>query len=100
MRITFLSPTINMGGGTRVMVIYAEQLIRLGHTVRIISPPLQPIPFARKLRACLTGKGWNGERPPSMSYLDGSPVQHHVLDRWRPIVDEDVPEGDVVIATW
>ena len=23
-----------------------------------------------------------------------------IIDRWRPIVDEDVPDGDVVIATW
>ena len=31
MRITFISPTVNMGGGTRVVVIYAERLMRMGH---------------------------------------------------------------------
>ena len=35
-----------------------------------------------------------------MSHLDGSGLDHHVLDRWRPVTDVDVPDGDVVIATW
>src|SRR5262249_32608547 len=36
----------------------------------------------------------------TQSYFDGSGVEHHVLERQRPVVNEDVPEGDIVIATW
>ena len=35
-----------------------------------------------------------------MSYLEGTAVKHQVLDRWRPVSDDDVPDGDAVIATW
>jgi glycosyltransferase involved in cell wall biosynthesis len=27
-------------------------------------------------------------------------VNHRVLERWRPITDQDLPDADVVIATW
>ena len=46
------------------------------------------------------GNGWPGDPPPPMSYLEGTAVKHHVLDRWRPVSDDDVPDGDAVIATW
>ena len=32
--------------------------------------------------------------------LDGSGVDHQILERWRPVTDKDVPDGDIVIATW
>src|SRR6476661_5826668 len=100
MRITFISPTVNMGGGTRVVVIYAERLMRMGHTVRIVSPPPRPISSVRKLKSWLMGNGWPGDPPPPMSYLEGTAVKHQVLDRSRPVSDDDVPDGDAVIATW
>jgi glycosyltransferase involved in cell wall biosynthesis len=89
-----------MGGGTKVMVIYAQQLMRMGHVVRIISPPSPTVPLSQKLKSCLMGSGWPRDPLPPKSHLDGSGVDHHVLDRWRPITDGDVPDGDVVIATW
>ena len=39
MKITFLSPPLNMGGGTRVIAIYAEYLAKNGHDVLVVSPP-------------------------------------------------------------
>jgi glycosyltransferase involved in cell wall biosynthesis len=101
MRITFISPTVNMGGGTRVVVIYAQHLMRMGHSVRIISPPPLILPLGRRFKSWLKGSGWPSNNPPApKSYLDGSGVEHLVLDRWRPVIDDDVPDGDVVIATW
>lgn len=99
MRITFISPTVNMGGGTRVVVIYAQQLMCLGHSVRIISPPPRVTPFAQKVRSWLKGTGGSDNASPE-SYLNRSGVDHLVLDRWRPVVNDDVPDADVVIATW
>lgn len=100
MRITFISPTVNMGGGTKVVAIYAKALARMGHVVCLVSPPPQSVPFHRKLKSFLTGTGWPGDSPMPRSHLDGSGLDHHVLDRWRPVTDDDVPEADVVIATW
>ena len=37
MRITFILPTVSLSGGIRVVVIYAQALMRMGHMVRIIS---------------------------------------------------------------
>src|SRR2546427_13010936 len=100
MRITFISPTVNLGGGTKVITIYAEALMRMGHIVCLVSPPPQPIPFRRRLKSVLMGNGWpsNQARPPS--HLDGSAIDHRVLNRWRSVLDGDVPDADVVVATW
>ena len=35
-----------------------------------------------------------------ISHFDYVGVPVHVLDRYRPVMDCDVPDGDVVIATW
>jgi glycosyltransferase involved in cell wall biosynthesis len=32
--------------------------------------------------------------------MDDTPALHRIIDRYRPVVDADVPDGDVVIATW
>jgi glycosyltransferase involved in cell wall biosynthesis len=32
--------------------------------------------------------------------LDNSGLNHQVLSHWRPVVDADLPDADVVIATW
>jgi glycosyltransferase involved in cell wall biosynthesis len=100
MRITFIVPTVSLNGGTRVVVIYAQALVRMGHIVRIISQPPQPMPLRRKLKWWIFGNGLLNDRWPPTSHLDGSGLDHHVLDRCRPVTDVDVPDGDVVIATW
>jgi glycosyltransferase involved in cell wall biosynthesis len=100
MRITFVLPTVGLAGGNRVIAIYAQALMHLGHTVRIISPPPQPIPLRRSLKLWILGNSDLHVRRPLMSHFDGTELDHHILDRWRPVTDADVPDGDVVIATW
>jgi glycosyltransferase involved in cell wall biosynthesis len=100
MRITFISPQANMAGGTRVIGIYAQHLQRLGHDVTIISPPPTRLPLKKKLKSLLTTGRWPLASARPMSHLDGIDVEHLVLDRPRPVTDGDVPDGDVVIATW
>src|SRR3989442_15817387 len=99
MRITFVSPIVNRGGGPRVIVVYAKALERRGRVVRIVSPPPRSVPFRRKVESFLKGNGWPGDPRPSVSHLDGSGLDHHVLERNRPVTDDDVPGADVVIAT-
>lgn len=100
MRITFILPTANMSGGTRVAAIYAKQLMRLGHSVRVISCPYRTVSTVRKVKSWLNGNGWPIDPSLSASHLDDGDIDHRVLDRPRPVTDDDVPDGDVVIATW
>jgi glycosyltransferase involved in cell wall biosynthesis len=100
MRITFVLPTVTMTGGNKVIVIYAQKLIQNGHIVKVISPPPRSTPLRTKIQSLVRGHRWpvDVERHPSQ--FDSAAVDHTILDRWRPVVDEDVPDADVVVATW
>ena len=99
MRITFVLPYAGTSGGTRVVAIYADRLTRRGHDVLVVSTPRRPAPLRAKIRSLLKGNGW--PKPYGPSHLDAFPdVRRHVLDAWRPLKDSDVPDADVIIATW
>src|ERR1700691_1620125 len=100
MRITFIAPIGGMGGGSRVIAIYARRLTRMGHEVCVVSPRPPRLPFSYKLKSWFNGTGWPDERAQMISHLDRVGFIHHVIDRDRPVTDRDVPDGDVVIATW
>lgn len=100
MRITFILPTAGMGGGTKVVAIYAKELKGLGHAVRVISLPAHAVSITRKMKDFVKGDGWPHGRVRRQSHLDGTGVEHHILERWRPVTNEDVSDGDIVIATW
>ena len=54
--------------------------------------------FAAKLRSLAKGNGWPKLLGPS--HFDHVDVEHRIIDRCRPVIDADVPDADVVIATW
>jgi glycosyltransferase involved in cell wall biosynthesis len=96
MRITFVLPYAGLQGGIRVIAIYAERLARRGHKVTVISDP-QHFTMRDKVRS-LVREG--GLPKPEPSFFDGLDVDHRVLDAWRPVTDADVPDADVVVATY
>lgn len=100
MRITFISPTAGMGGGTRVIAVHARALMQRGHDVCVVSPPPPSGPPVRKIKSWLKGNGWPDNLAKPRSHLDGTELDHRILEHWRPVTDADVPDGDVVIATW
>lgn len=100
MRITFVLPNANFLGGTRVIALYAERLRLRGHEVVVVSTPPRPMSFRGRMRRLLKGRGWTQVESRPASFLDKTGVDHRVIDRWRPMTDGDVPEGDVIIATW
>ena len=100
MKITFVSPTVSLGGGTRVIVIYAQLLERFGHTVQIVYPPSKPMQFLQRVKSRLRGKGLPEDMVGKKSHLDGSGVKYKVLNCSRPVIDSDLPDADVVVATW
>lgn len=98
MRITFVLPPVGLSGGVRVVGIYAKALALRGHKVVLVSPP-HPMPKLRtRIWSALTGRGWLKHE--AQSHLDGSGLDHRVLESERPVGNADVPDGDVVIATW
>lgn len=100
MKITFVIPTANMAGGTRIIVSLADHLSRRGHDVLVVSAPPRVLALKYRIKNFITGKG--SLMPPARlpSYLDGMDLKHHVIDRYRPLEDRDVPDADVIIATW
>lgn len=100
MRITFVLPAVNMSGGIKVLGIYATALAARGHAVVLVSPPPWRMPISGKFKSLLSGNGWPKDVLAYASHLDQSGLDHRILDRSRPVNDRDVPDADVVIATW
>ncbi|MEX0271236.1 glycosyltransferase family 4 protein [Leptolyngbyaceae cyanobacterium UHCC 1019] len=100
MKITFIIPHADLSGGIRVIAIYAERLKKRGHDVFVVSAPKPRPTLKQQAKSVLKQKGWipyNNDEP---SHFDNSIVPLKVLKRYCPIVDADVPDADVVIATW
>src|SRR4051794_36564365 len=101
MRITFVLPDVNLGGGTRVLAIYADRLTRRGHKVVVVGTPMPRPTLSLRARWLLKGHGWPRYQRCTASHFDGvEGVDLRLVDRRRPITDADVPDADVVIATW
>ncbi len=101
MRVSFVLPDANLGGGTRAIAMIAEHLRRRGHDVLVVSTPVRPPADLRgKLYSLVRGNGWPSGTAVRPSHLDGTAVPRRVLRRWRPVDDRDLPDADVVIATW
>ena len=102
MRITFVISHADLSGGMRVITTYAQRLAERGHQVTVVSRPKRSPTFREWFHHRFLGKPlpW-AARPVSKSHLDGlANVRHHLIDRHRAIVADDLPDGDVVLATW
>jgi glycosyltransferase involved in cell wall biosynthesis len=97
-RIVFLLASADLAGGVRVVASYARLLQRRGHRVSVVSAPPREPPLRRRVKSFLQGKGWT--QPPGPSHLDAPDIDHRQLERFRPVRDADVPDADVVVATW
>jgi glycosyltransferase involved in cell wall biosynthesis len=102
MRITFLMPSDNLTGGNRVVAIYAQQLIQCGHEVLVVSCAQDRMGLREAARAVLT-QDWSRLRqqnPSQPGHIAQSGVPHKVLEGPRAITAADVPDADILIATW
>ncbi len=100
MRLTLVLPHADLSGGIRVLAIYAGYLASRGHQVVAISTPRHKPPLLQAAKSWLRGRGWPRPRHGEPSHFDGVPIEHQVLDCFRPVRDRDVPDADVVLATW
>ena len=100
MKITFVLPYAGLAGGIRVVAIYAERLQNMGHTVFVISQPEEKVSLRDRLRSIMKEQKFISVSKNSLSHFDNLDVHHKIIESNRPITDADVPDADVVIATW
>lgn len=100
MKITFVQPFASHSGGTRVVATYARHLEQRGHEVCVVSQPERPLSTRKQIRRLLRGRGWQRPARKGTTLLDFLGPQHIILDRLRPATAADIPDSDVVIATW
>ncbi|MFZ4623083.1 MAG: glycosyltransferase family 4 protein [Rhodoferax sp.] len=102
MRITFLLPADNLTGGNRVVAIYARQLRQLGHEVLVVCCAPERLSLRAMARAVLRrdGAALRQHFQPLPGHIAISGVPCRVLERPRAITAADVPDADVIIATW
>jgi glycosyltransferase involved in cell wall biosynthesis len=98
MKITFVLPFAGLQGGIRVLAIYAERLRQRGHQVAVVSTPFT-MPLRRKVKSLLLGRGWPKTQLEG-SHFDGIDVAQRMLEKERSVVDADLPDADVVVATY
>ncbi len=99
MRITFLSPPPNLSGGERVIAIYARELIELGHEVEIVcNRKATPSLKSRLKRIVATRRVL--EPPSSPSHYENYEVPFRIVEHSNGVLDSDLPDADVVIATY
>lgn len=102
MRITFMMPADNLTGGNRVIATYAKLLRERGHEVLVVSNAHARPSLREQFRAMRHGQ-WRVMRErmkprPGLIALSGVP--HKVLERPRAIRADDLPDADVLIASW
>lgn len=100
MKITFVLPTLALTGGMRVLSIYTKILQQRGHTICIVSTPPGRPTLMQQLRSVLRGKGWEPAPVRGPSHFENVDVEGRVLETCRPVTDSDVPDADIVMATW
>ena len=99
MRITFVLKSADRSGGVRVIATYAEALRRRGHEVFLVSCP-ERIGFERRVKNALKLRGLAKFHPRTANAIDDASLEHHVIEDARPITADDVPDADVIVATW
>lgn len=100
MRVTFVLPGLDMSGGNRVVSVYARMLRDAGHTVVVVAAGARRETARQRLSRLLRGTPARQRPVAPSSHLDGLGLDVRRLDRYRRATDDDVPDADVVVATW
>ncbi|MDB5297000.1 MAG: glycosyl transferase group 1 [Phycisphaerales bacterium] len=104
MRITMFVGRADLCGGQRVLHIYAQKLQERGHEVLLIARPPRRPTVRERLRQKLLNKPLPAVARHSDNYFDKSryprDYEFRFLPEHRPATAADVPDADVVVATW
>ena len=101
MRVTFVLPFTSVEGGSRVVAVYAEKLAQRGHDVLVVSCRRRPQRLKHRIKDWML-RAANGRfrarRLPT--HFDHMPHLHRQVRGAGPIRARDLPDADVIVATW
>lgn len=101
MKITFVCANwTHFSGGNRVIALYAQKLQQRGHDLFVVCPSPRKPSLIDQMRSLKNGKGWITSSRPNSTYFDHTNIPRKILNHQAPLTDADVPDADVVIATW
>ena len=91
-------PLLEVSGGARIIAGHAERLAGRGHDVVIVVPRAARVSLKDKAKVLLglTSLQYAGKR----AHVALADVPLHAARHFGPIIEEDVPDADVIIATW
>ena len=84
----------------RVVSIYTELLQKRSHKIFIVSTPPRQATLSQQFRSLLRGRGWQSAPKKEQSHFDKVDVESRVLETYGPITDKDIPDADIIMATW
>ncbi len=101
LRITFALPADNPSGGMRVAALYATKLSQRGHKVIAVIPQATRPTLRARLSALIKRRIIIREgRPNPISFFRDVPFEVRWLNHQGTATNRDVPDADIVIATW
>lgn len=100
MRITFVIPFPSLAGGIRVVATYARLLQARGHEVTVVSAPQNRAYRLKKRIKFALGLDRPSPENSRTPLLDFLGERHVHAARADQLSAGEVPDGDVVIATW
>lgn len=100
MKITFVVPGLSLSGGLRVVSIYAQLLAERGHQITVVSPTARKSTLKQYLKSAIRWKGYIFKSGFDKTYFENQNYELKIIDSHRPIVEQDLPDADFVIATW
>jgi glycosyltransferase involved in cell wall biosynthesis len=99
MKITFVFPLANYSGGAKVVAVYADKLRERGHDVRIVTHNRGIV--GRSIRRRF--QRWYQSvfvKKPSLNHFQVRGFDYSEATPYAPLSDADIPDGDIIIATW
>lgn len=100
MKITFIMANPNMSGGDRVCAIYAKLLKEKGHHVNVVAPKKRLLPLKQQLKRVVKGLGWLSRKAQLQNHFELLGINPTYLEADQIKSGENVPDADVIIATW
>jgi glycosyltransferase involved in cell wall biosynthesis len=99
MKITFVIPEPNLSGGSRIIAEHAKMLHERGHTVTIVGCKPKQHTLRDYVRSIVRRRKLLKPKPKA-SHYDNAPYEVRLVPAGTPVTSDDVPDADVVIATW
>jgi glycosyltransferase involved in cell wall biosynthesis len=100
LRITFLQHGFAATGGMRVVAQLGHQLQKRGHEVLVVGSRERTIPTRSRIKSLIRGGGWSPPNRFNPVFFDRLGVPYKVSQYQADIRDDDVPDADVVVATF